>query len=131
MEPESALRAWALADPTVAGIIGVKFHPMNVPQQQQGQPPVIPACTYARVSRKKPDEIPYPTVRIQVTCWDTTPTGARALAHALINAAGRRKGTAAGLRIVYCSQVNDLDLRDPETGRYTVPVDFKLTYREV
>jgi hypothetical protein len=130
MEPESALRAWAIADPTLAGLIGVKFHPLVVPQQTPGAPSVLPCCTYARVSRSRPDEIQFATVRIQVTCWAATATEARAVATALTSAAGKRKGTSAGLRVVYCSEVNDLDLRDPDTGRFTVPVDFKLTYQE-
>ena len=125
MEPESALRAWAIADPTLAALIGTRFYPMLLPQV-----PTLPACTYARVSRFRPDEIPFATVRIQVTCWAATHDEARAVAQALTVAAGRKKGTSAGLRVIYCSEVNDLDLRDPETGRYTVPVDFKLTYRE-
>jgi hypothetical protein len=125
MEPESALRAWAIADPTLAGLIGTRFYPMLLPQT-----PVLPACTYARVSRSRPDEIQFATVRIQVTCWAATATEARAVATALTSAAGKRKGTSAGLRVVYCSEVNDLDLRDPDTGRFTVPVDFKLTYQE-
>ncbi len=125
MEPESALRAWAIGNPALAALIGTRFYPMLLPQT-----PTLPACTYARVSRWRPDEIPFATVRIQVTCWDTTATGARAVATALTNAAGKKKGTSAGLRIVYCSEVNALDLRDPETGRFTVPVDFKLTYQE-
>jgi hypothetical protein len=125
-EPEVGLRAWALADPTVAGIIGARFYPMVLPQT-----PTLPACTYARVSHRKPDEIPYSTVRIQVTCWALSQSAARALAHALEDAAGRKKGTIGGVTIKYSSVENDLDLRDPETGYYAVPVDFKVTYQEV
>uniref|UniRef100_A0A6H1Z8A6 Tail protein n=1 Tax=viral metagenome TaxID=1070528 RepID=A0A6H1Z8A6_9ZZZZ len=126
MEPESALRAWALADGTVAGLIGTRFYPMELPQQ-----PTLPACTYNRVSYVRPDEIPYPTVRVQVTCWAATHSGAWALARAIEAAASRKKGTAGGMTIKYASVVNNLDLRDPTTGYYTVPVDFKVTYREV
>lgn len=125
-EPEDGLRAWALADPTVAGLIGTRFYPYQLPQT-----PTLPACTYFRVSFRCLDEIRYPTVRVQVTCWSTTYAGARALAAAIRDAAGRKKGTSGGLDIKYCSVENCLDLRDPTTGYYSVPVDFKVTYREV
>jgi len=125
-EPESGLRAWALADPTVAGLIGTRFYPMMLPQT-----PTLPACTYFRVSHRIPDEIPYPTIRMQVTCWATTHSGARALATALEAAAGKKKGTSAGVEIKYASVANDLDMHDPDTGYYMVPVDFKVTYRRV
>ncbi len=125
-EPESGLRAWALADPTVAGLIGTRFYPMLLPQT-----PTLPACTYFRVSHRIPDEIPYPTVRIQVTCWAASHTAARELATALEAAAGRKKGTSAGVEIKYANVANDLDMRDPDTGYYLVPVDFKVTYRRV
>jgi len=125
-EPESGLRAWALADPTVAGLIGTRFYPMMLPQT-----PTLPACTYFRVSHRIPDEIPYPTIRMQVTCWATTHSGARALATALEAAAGKKKGTSAGVEIKYASVANDLDMHDPVTGYYAVPVDFKVTYRRV
>jgi len=130
-EPESGLRAWVLADPTVAGLIGTRFYPMVLPQRLPTDPPFQDSCTYFRVSHRIPDEIPYPTVRIQVTCWSRTHSGARALATALEAAAGKKKGTSAGVEIKYASVANDLDMRDPVTGYYAVPVDFKVTYRRV
>ena len=125
MEPESALRAWALADGTVSGLIGARFYPMKLPQV-----PTLPACTYSRVSYVRPDEIPFPTTRIQVTCWAESHGEARALAVALESAASRRKGTVSGLRIIYANVENTIDLYDPDTGYYKAPVDFKVTYRE-
>jgi len=124
-EPEDGLRAWALADPTVAGLIGTRFYPYQLPQT-----PTLPACTYFRVSYNRFDAIAIPTVRIQVTCSATSYAGARALARAIKDAAGHRKGTSAGIDIAYSSVENDLDLRDPTTGYYAVPVDFRVTYRE-
>ncbi len=124
-QPESALRAWALADPTLAGLIGTRFYPMDLPQT-----PTLPACTYFRVSRAKKDEIPYSTVRIQVTCWATTHDGARALADAFIAAATARKGTSAGCDVKYASLANETTMHDAQTGYYAVPVDVKVTYKE-
>jgi len=125
-EPEDGLIAWALADPTVSGLISTRFYPYKLPQT-----PTLPACTYFRVSYRTPDEIPYPTVRIQVTCWAANHGGARALANAIVKAAGKKKGTSASVEIKYASIENMLDLRDPTTGYYAVPVDFRVTYREV
>jgi len=124
-QPEDALRAWALADPTVAGLIATRFYPHQLPQT-----PTLPACTYFRVSYRRVDAIDIPTVRVQVTCWASTYSGARTLADAIKKASGHRKGTSAGLDICYSSVANDLELRDATTGYFYVPVDFMVTYRE-
>jgi len=123
--PETALRAWMIADPALAGLVGTRIYPHALPQT-----PTLPACTYRRVSYRRPDEIPFATVRIQVTAWGDTYTSARAVADALKTAADRKKGTSSGLTVVYASVQGDLELVDPVTGRYTVPVDFQVTYKE-
>lgn len=124
MEPEYALRTVILDDATVTGLIATRYYD-TLPQT-----PTLPACTYLRVSHRVPDEIPFPTARIQVTCWATTRSGARELAKAVRDAADKFKGTKNGMRLVYAKHENDLDLRDGTTGYHTVPVDFKVTYRD-
>lgn len=126
MEPESALRNWIVSDVTVAALIGTRCYPVELPQI-----PTLPAVTLTRISYAPKDEIPYPTVRIQATSWATTNGGARALAQAIEDAASKRKGTSLGMTVIYASVLNNLDLHDPETGYHTVPVDFKVTYKEV
>lgn len=125
MVPESVLRTVILEDATVSGLIGSRFYPV-LPQT-----PTLPACTYFRVSHYVPDEIPFPTARIQVTCWGTSRAEARELAEAVRLAGSGFKGTRHGMRVKYAKHENDLDLRDPTTGYHTVPVDFKVIYREV
>jgi hypothetical protein len=125
MVPESVLRTVILEDVTVAGLIDTRFYPV-LPQH-----PTLPACTYYRVSHTVPDEIPFPTARIQVTCWAESRDDARALAEAVRLAGSGFKGDRHGMTVKYAKHENDLDLRDPQTGYHTVPVDFKVIYKEV
>jgi len=128
MNPESVLRTVVLESPAVTAMIGARFTPEPLPQQS-----VLPACTYQRVSQRIPDEIPFPTVRIQVTCWAATRNAARDLAEAVKKAVRLTgegwKGQRHGMAIKYMKPENDLDLIHPDTGRHTVPIDFKVTYR--
>jgi hypothetical protein len=125
MEPESALRNWIISDAVLSGLIDERCYPMQLPQT-----PTLPAVTLMRVSYVRHDEIPFATVRIQATCWGESWSDVHEVAAAIEAAASRRKGDSLGLRIVYANVVNNIDMIDPETGRYTMPVDFKVTYRE-
>lgn len=128
MQAEGVLRTVILEDAAVVALIGNRFFE-ELPQQ-----PTFPTCTYSRVSRREPDEIPFPTVRLQVLCWATTRAGARAVATAIRNAVRQQgagwKGVRHGTTVKYMRPENDLDIKDPTTGRHIALLDFKVTYRE-
>ena len=112
-------------DVDVAALVADRVGPFPLPQT-----PTLPAITYSRVSGPRHHDIDMLYPRYQVTAWATTYVDARTLAQTIIECLQRYKGTKNGVEINQVSILNDLDLRDSDTGYYTVPVDVQIIFRE-
>lgn len=103
----------------ISALVGDRMYPTRLPQGA-----TLPALTYSRVSSVRQYTHSGPSglddARIQVTCWDTTYDGAKALATAV-----RQDLEAAGYR-----HQNEVDLDEPDTETYLTVLDFKIGHRD-
>ena len=125
MPIETALGNILLDDVDVAALIGTRYTPDPL---EQGA--VLPAATYKKVTGLRHHDLNFAYPTYQVSAWGETSATARAVAQAIIEAIQRYKGVKDGMTITQASVKNDLDLYDPETGRYTVPIDIQINYWE-
>ncbi len=130
MTLETALRAYTLADATVAGLAGTRMYPAKLPQG-----PTLPAIVYQRIDTRRqhdmagPDGLPRP--RVQVTAWAANVAGAWALANAVRGRLDGFSGQWGDVAIGSCLCVGERDLDDPETGRAGVSQDYMIQFGEV
>lgn len=125
MEIEYALIDLLLATPAVTGVFGTRITFGVLPDKQP-----MPAVSVARVSGRRWASLPFASPVIQVTIYATSAAGARVGAKAIRETLDRRKVIQSGVTMVRITHLNDLDLHDPETGRYIVPMDFKVLAEE-
>lgn len=125
MPIETALGNILKDDPDVGPLIGTRFTPDPL---EQGK--TLPALTYKRVSSGRHHNLNFGFPIFQVTAWDRTKRGARAVAQTVIEALQRFKGVKDGMAITQIVVKNDLDLYDPESQRHTVPIDIQVNYWE-
>lgn len=116
-----AIRDALVEDATVAALVGTRVYPIRLPEL-----PTLPALTYQRISSRPigshqgAGELE--AGRWQVTAWADTYNGVQALALATERALDGRLGSGIQAAI----PAGQLDLFDPETGRYYVPVDVMI-----
>lgn len=125
MEAETRMREIALADPTVAAIFGTRWYPMALPATK-----VLPAVTVLRVAGPRHHDIPFAFPLIQVTVWAENWTDLRNGANAIRDALNRVKDGTGYNEVKQIAQENEIELRDPETGFLTMPMDFRCIHRE-
>lgn len=125
MPIETALGNILLDDPDVGHLIGSRYTPDPLDEGE-----TLPALTYKRVSGGRHHDLNFGYPVYQVTAWGATATSARAVAQTVIEAIQRYKGVKNSMIITQASVKNDLDLYDPESKRYTVPVDIQINYWE-
>ncbi len=129
---EVALANQLLANTGVAALVSTRVYPVRLPQGG-----TYPAITYSKVSgsriRTMGSHEDSANPRVQVSCWGKTYADAKGLANAVRIALDRFSGTLGGMGGVDVSAIlleNELDLDDPETKLYHVPLDFLVWYTE-
>lgn len=126
MTIEAAIRQYLLANPNIMALIAGRLYPMVLPQ-----PPTLPAVTYSRVSRSAVRDltgVAYWISRFQFSCWAKKYGDAKAVAQAVRQALEDYVGTMGQFRIIGSASVNEIDLSQPDTGLYHVPVDVLITH---
>jgi len=133
-EAYTVLMTLALADPTVAGIIGDRFGPHPLPQKQDGVTHV-PAVTFGRLTntRVESDNAASNAASPMWTlnCWAETYNEVYALAQALRKALDKQNGIIAATtvkRIVY--RGGGADLVHPDNGYRVIPQDYQVILEE-
>lgn len=127
MTIESAIRQYLIAQPAVNNLIAGRLYPMVLPQ-----PPTLPAATYQRVSRSAVRDltgVAYWVSRFQFSCWAERYADAKAVAQAIREALEDYVGTMGTFKILDSTTVNEIDLSQPDTGLYHVPVDVLVTHK--
>lgn len=127
MTIEAALRNYLLSIPELTAQIGNRIYPMVLPQ-----PPVFPAVTYSKISSSNVRDlsgISFYLTRIQFTCWSESYGQAKAIAESLRKPLECYKGTMGEFHIIDSQSVNEIDLSQPDSGLYQVPVDVLIQHQ--
>lgn len=121
---QAALRAILIADIDVLAAVGTRIGP-EVPQG-----PTFPTVQLGGVGTNQDGVIDFANSLAQVTVWDTDYTRCQETALTIRYALQRYKGRVGGIRFEGITFVNEMDIKDPETGRFTRPADYRLNYWE-
>jgi len=124
MSWSTALRAILIADAEVLAAVGTRIYP-DLPQI-----PTFPTIAIDGVSTNQDGVLDFINTVAQVTVWDDDFTRCQETALTVRYALQRYKGRVDGLRIEGITFINEMDITDPETGRYTRPADYRLNYWE-
>lgn len=132
MTIEAAVIQHLLAHPGVAALVGDRIYPMRLPQR-----PTYPALTCQKVSGPRVTAKDGPAglaqARMQVSCWAKSYPDAKAVAEQVRRALAGFSGVmggAGGVKVEMTQLENEVDMYEPETGIYHVPVDFVIWHRE-
>lgn len=122
MSVESKLKTLLGANVTVAGLVSDRIYPMVLPQN-----PTLPAITYTRIVGLPVYSIygysGLNNAHVQVDCWASTYSGAKALA-AAVTAAISSATTFKGV------MVGDRDMFEDDVLLYRVSMDWSLWVKE-
>ncbi|MEE9451097.1 MAG: DUF3168 domain-containing protein [Ignavibacteriaceae bacterium] len=111
----------------ITDIVGSRIYFMKLPQDA-----TFPSLVSNRISTTRTyshsGDSSMTTPRIQYSCFAETYSDAKDLAEQIVSEMSGFKGTA-GSSTIYSSFVeNELDLLDPESKLYFIPVDLMVTY---
>lgn len=125
MTPDQ-LRSKLINHAGLLGKIGTRMYPVAFPQN-----PVFPLITYSQISGQHPVDADGATgnayVRWQFSVWSKSYSEAKQSAEQFRLAANTLLGDA----IYMCEMDSELDLWDPETRLYHVPIDLVLWHSEI
>ena len=123
---QGTLRARVLADTGVAALLGTRLYAMRLPENV-----VLPAATFQRISSRYIGAHNGPSgvaaMRYQFTAFAMSYNEAVELADAMRVALDGWHSPAAGLNNIQAAYAEgELDLYEPETARYFVPLDVMI-----
>jgi len=121
---QGALRSVLIADADVLAAVSTRIAPM-VPQI-----PTFPCVTIGQTGNNQDGVLDFNNALAQVTVWDEDYTRCEETAMTIRYALQRYKGRVDGIRFEGITFVNEMDITDPETGRFTRPADYRLNYWE-
>lgn len=126
MSVHKELRDRLINDATLAALVGSRVYPVRLPQA-----PTLPAVTYQRASTRfvgshgGTDGLG--VVRYQLTAFADTYEEASAVAEAVRLAIEGWSDPSGGVdRVQAAIPTNQVDLIDPETDRYMIPLDVMI-----
>lgn len=106
-----------------------RIYPVRVPQNA-----VYPLVSYNRVSGQRIYAFGIATglvvTRMQVSSWDKSYSGVKAVAEQVRLALSNYAGVSAGVTIDDISMISDIDLYEEDTKIFQVAGDFSIDYRE-
>jgi hypothetical protein len=120
---EADLKTHLQADATISNLVGDRIHPMLLPQVG-----ALPAITYQHIGGVPMNDLSggdgdLMNYRVQINCWATGHTAARALAEAVRN---RLQTAAASFKAVLTLEQ---DVYEEAPRRFGVYMDFSFWYR--
>lgn len=92
---------------------------------------MLPAMTYSQVSAVSDNHDIYTAYRYQFAVWHTTLGKARTLAEPLKQTFDGLYGEGGSLKVVSCTQINEIDYTSEITGRFALIQDYKIVIRAV
>ncbi len=123
---EEALVSILIAAATTAG---ARIYPLVLPSN-----PTLPAVSYNRVSTPRVHSLSgyshLSKPRIQFTAWALTYAAAKVLANEVRAALDVYVGTILGVAIQSAFADNELDMFEPRSKLYHVPVDYIVAHYE-
>lgn len=122
---EVVLTGMLKTDADLLALIDARVYPVKLPQD-----PTLPAVTYQKISGPRIHDLDVAFPRFQITAWATSYIEAEAVGFAIRGSTQRYKGIRDGVNILQMVFLNEVDMRDPETGYYTRPVDVEIIYEE-
>lgn len=127
---DEALYSLLIAYAGLTALVSTRIYPMHLPQQ-----PTLPAVSYQRISSGRRDVhhggiTAVAETIFQVSCWATTLKSAKDIAAAVRTRMHGYNGTVGSVKIFSSRVINEVDLYDPETNVYHVPVDVAVLHRE-
>jgi hypothetical protein len=122
---EYAIKAIALADLTVAGLIGTRWYPDTLPEN-----PIYPAVVYQQISQvtigSHTETANLAQTRLQLTLWCNTFDQAITLRNAIRTVLNDYRGSSSGVRIDRCQWYSDLSTSDPITQKFNRFIDLMI-----
>lgn len=122
---ESSLRAYLIAQPAIAALIGTRFYPVRLPQD-----PTLPAITYQTIAGGEgtthEGASGLARTRVQFDCWASTKGQVLALAKALRDALATVNPGWMG-----AERINDMDVPESEPVLWRRMVEYRFWYEEV
>lgn len=127
MSLESDIRTYMKTRTAITDIVGSRIYFQKLPQEAE-----FPLLVSNRISTTRTyshsGDSNMTTPRIQYSCFAETYAAAKDLAEQIVSEMSGFKGTA-GSSTIYSSFVeNELDMLDPESKLYFIPVDLMVTY---
>lgn len=117
---QAALRTILMSDADVLAAVNTRIGP-DVPQGS-----TFPAVVLKGVGTEQDGVLDFCRVAAQVTVWDTDYTRCQETALKIRYALQRYKGRVGGIRFEGITFLNEMSIKDPETGRHTRPADYRL-----
>ena len=111
----------------LTALVGTRIYPVMAPQGV-----ALPYVAFDRVDTRPEQALGeaagLATTRVQFDCYAAGAKQAKELADALRQALDGQSGTWGSVVVGACLWLNELDVYEPETGSYAVPVDFDVIY---
>lgn len=132
MNIEEAIYSYLKDNAGLAALVSDRIYPLTMPQNC-----TMPAVTYRKVSGPRihtmgtDPGLAYP--RFQFSCWGSSYSSAKNVAKKVQAALQDYKGQMGGaLGVVVQASImeNELDLYEPDTGLYHIPVDLVIWHEE-
>ena len=127
MSVEKDIRTYMGTRTAITDIVGSRIYAQKLPQAA-----TFPSLVYNRVSTQRTyshsGDSNMTSPRIQYSCFAETYEEAKDLAEQIVSEMSGFKGTAGSSTIYSTFVDNELDLIDPESKLYFIPVDLMITY---
>ena len=127
MSVEIDIRTYMLTKTAITNIVGSRIHAQKLPPEA-----TLPALVYNRVSTQRTyshsGDSNFTTPRIQYSCFAENYEGAKDLAEQIVSEMSGFSGTAGSSTIYSTFVEGELDMLDPESKLYFIPVDLMITY---
>lgn len=129
---EAALYSYLSTYAGLTDLISTRLYPLVLPQN-----PTYPAITYLKVSRvggraMKSTNPRHIRARFQFSCWATSYSSAKAVAVQVQTALQDYNGVmggSGGVTVLDSEPINELDIYEPDTKLYHVPIDIMIWHR--
>jgi len=126
---EEALVTRLTSVAALTALVGSRISPLRAPENEP-----VPYVVYQRIAGTREQAFgadPGLTrARFQVSAWDASYSGVKAVQDQLRLALERWRGTVSGVEVLDTFIESDLDDHEPEPERYGSMLDITVIYRE-
>ena len=127
MSLEADIRTYMLTRTAITDLVSTRIYFQKLPQNA-----TFPLLVSNRISTKREyshsGDSNLTTPRVQYSCYAETWTAAKDLAEQIVSEMSGFSGTAGSTTVYSTFVENELDLNDPESKLYFIPVDLMITY---